>query len=101
MISSNKPAIFALIFFLFNQLGSIIDGRENSFFSKSGEVIPNDFFWCYASSKQIKNLPNHYSGIFESRNTMADFAVNNNVLINFDSHETKNDNSVYKLFARK
>mgnify|MGYP001559016131 CR=1 FL=1 len=86
------------IFFLFNQLGSVINSRKNSFLGKSREIVLNDFAYCDASSEQIKNLPDHYSGIFESRSTMTNFAINDNVFVNFSSHINNNDNLIFKSY---
>ena len=86
------------ILFPFNQLRGIIQGREDSFFGEPRKVISNDFIWCNSSSQKIKDLPDHYSGIFESRLSMADFAVNDNKLVNFGSHNANNDNLVFKSY---
>ena len=88
------------IFFLFNQLGSVINGRENSFLSQSRKIVLNDFIYCDTSSQQIENLPDHYSGIPKSRSSMTNFAVNDNVLVDFDSHGYYDANLVYKFFAQ-
>lgn len=86
------------IFFLFDKFRGVIQGRENGFFSESREVISNDFFWCNSSSQQVKNLPNHNSSIFESWLPMTDFAVNDNMPVNFNSHEIDKDNGVFKFY---
>jgi len=89
------------ILFLFNQFRGVINGRENRFLSESGEIILYDFIWSYAGSKQIKDLPDHYSCVFESRNAMTDFAVNYNILVDFDSHGYHEENAIYKCFAQE
>jgi len=89
------------ILFLFNQLGGVINGRENRFLSEPREVVPDDFIWRYTGSKQIEDLPDHYSGIFENRNTVADFAVDYNVLVDFDSHGYYDGKAVYKCFENQ
>ncbi|MEK6984156.1 MAG: LamG-like jellyroll fold domain-containing protein [Nanoarchaeota archaeon] len=84
------------IFFFFNQLRGIVQSRENGFFGKSGEVIFNDSIWCDTSSQQVNYLPDHNSSSLEGRFTMTDFAVNDNILVDFDSHEINNGDVIFK-----
>ncbi|MBI2650740.1 hypothetical protein HYX04_05530, partial [Candidatus Woesearchaeota archaeon] len=86
------------ISFLFKDLGGIVHSREDGFFSELREVVPDDFVNSDASAYQGEYLPYHNSGAFESEHSMTDFAVSNNKLINFGSHNIDNDNSVYKTF---
>ena len=86
------------IFFLFEKLGGVVNSRQDGFLRELREVVSHNFFWSYASAYQGKNLPNHDSGAFESKLSMADFAVRNNILINFGSHESNKDNPIYKTY---
>jgi len=59
----------------------------------------NYLFNGNSSFKHLQNLPNHDSGTFESRFSMADFTIRNNVLVDFGSHAIDNVKVVYKGFA--
>ena len=87
------------ISFLFNKLRSIIQSRENSIFSKPRKVISNDLFWCNSGSQQIEHLPDHNSSILESGLAMTDFAINDYMLVDFNSHDVNSDNAVFKAIA--
>jgi len=86
------------IFFLLEKFGGIVNSRQDSFFRELGEVVPEDFFRGYASAYQGKNLPYHNSGAFESELSMADFAVRDNVFVDFNSHNVDNNNLLYKTY---
>jgi len=88
------------IFFLFNQLGGVVKSGEYRIFGESGEVILNNLVWRYSCSQQIKNLPYHDSGSFESWFPMTDFALNYNVLIEFDSHKHNYSIVLFKPFVQ-
>lgn len=61
------------------------------------ECLEN-FFNTYASLQHLQNLPHHNSCSLESRGASADFAVRNNEFVDFDSHNTDNDNPLFKTF---
>lgn len=87
------------IFFLFEKLGGVFNSGQDGFLRELREVIPNNLFWSNASSKQGKNLPDHDTGIFESKLSMADFTVSDNEFIDFVSHEPNNRNVVFKDYG--
>ena len=52
----------------------------------------------HSSFNHFQNLPDHYSGTFESWLSMADFAIRYNILVDFYSHAIDNVDTVYKGF---
>ncbi len=88
------------IFFLLEKLGGVVNSRQDSFFRELRKVVSDDFFGGYASAYQGENLPYHNSGSFESELSMANFAVRNNVLVDFNSHNSNNDNEIYKTCGK-
>ena len=54
----------------------------------------------HSSFNHLQNLPDHNSSAFKSWLSVADFAVRNDELVDFDSHEANNDNAVFKDIAQ-
>jgi len=67
--------------------------------SQRREVF-NNFIYANSSFEHLQNLPDHDSSSFKSRLSVTDFSVCNNMLINFDSHDTNDDKQVYKYYAK-
>lgn len=72
---------------------------KNGFFGEFGKIVFENLSYRNSCSKQFNNLPDHNSGAFESWLPMADFAVSDNVFVNFDSHDSMNINEIYKTFG--
>jgi len=83
-----------------SQISSILKSCQDMFFGYSRVVI-EDFINAHSSVEHLKDLPYHDSCALESGLSMADFAVGDNILVNFDSHSNNNDNPIYKTFDRK
>ncbi len=83
----------------FGELGSEVQGGFNVAFSK-GRICFEDFFNRSAVVEHFQDYGNHNSSAFESRLAMADFAVNNNVITNFNSHNVNDKDKVYKDFYK-
>lgn len=88
------------IMFSSYELGSVFQSLPDHIFGQAGVAFKyaSDTF---SSSNQFDNITNQDSGAFECGLSMADFAVRNDVLVNFNSHETNNDPELYKTFALK
>ncbi|MFH1152107.1 MAG: hypothetical protein V1788_03225 [Nanoarchaeota archaeon] len=76
----------------------ILQSCLNMFFCERSYECCNYFFNGNSSFKHFQDLPDHYSGSFESGLSMTDFTVNDNVIINFNSHNDSN-NSEYLKFS--
>jgi len=60
-----------------------------------------NFFSRHATFEHFQDLPDHDSGTLESRSTTANFAVRNNILVNFNSHGINDGIQLFKTFAQK
>src|SRR3989338_3983851 len=80
-----------------SQISRVAQSRLDMLLCQRGIIIDN-LLGTHAAFNHLQNLPDHDPGSIESKLPMANFAVCNNILINFDSHETNDDNSVYKTF---
>ena len=82
----------------FNKASCILQRSFDVLFCEGHQKIIKDFFYRYSCFEQFKNLPDHDSCALESRLSMADFTVCNNILVNFDSHcKNRDDNEIFKL----
>ena len=86
------------MFFFSDEFGSICQNRKNSSACELREIILNNFINTNSCSKQFHNLPDHNSCSFKSRDSSADFSINNNELINFNSHNINNSEEIFKSF---
>ena len=82
----------------FSDLSSKVQGCPDVVLSQ-GRVCFKDFLGGGFIFKHFENYGNHDPSAFESRLSMADFTVNNNILINFNSHILTSDKEVYKSFS--
>ena len=76
----------------------ILKSCQNMFFSNSWVII-EDIINAHSSSKHFQYLPDHYSSAFEGRDPATDFSVNNNIVVDFDSHGNMNNDEIYKTFG--
>ena len=74
---------------------SIMQCSLNMFLSQRRICLKNFFYTC-SSFKHLKNLPDHDPTPVESRLSMADFAVCNNEFTNFNPHNLKEKNELFK-----
>ena len=61
-------------------------------------MVVKDFFDAHSSMEHLQNLPDHNSCALESRSPTANFAVRNNVFVDFNSHTINNDNPLFKSY---
>ena len=61
----------------------------------------NDIVKTLSSFKQFQNRVDHNPSAFESGLSMANFAVSNNILINFGSHRINNGKGVFKAYENQ
>ncbi len=80
-----------------DKLGSVFKSSRNMLPGDRGIVFHN-IFNRFSSSHQLNNIAYQDSGAFESRLSMADFTVRDNILINFDSHGSYNNDALFKLY---
>lgn len=80
-------------------LRSMDERGKNGFLGELGKIVFENLSYRNSCSKQFNNLPNHDSGAFESWLSMADFAVSDNIFVNFDSHDLMNINEIYKTLG--
>ena len=73
----------------------ILKGCQDMLFSDSWMVL-KDFFSAHSSMEHLKDLPDHDSCALESRSSTADFAVPDNVFVDFDSHIANNEKGIFK-----
>jgi len=97
MFSSSRNFSEPNITFSADGLGSILQGVSDHFLSDAG-VTSNNAFYAFPGSDQFNNITNQNPSALKSRLSMADFAVRNYELANFDSHINNNDNLVFKGF---
>ncbi len=83
--SSNKNLILDREQILPSNFCGKFQSRLNMLFSQ-GRISFYDFFSRGSSLQHFQNSSYHNSCAFKSRLSMADFGVNNNVFVNFDSH---------------
>jgi hypothetical protein len=108
------------LFFTFSSLRNLIEGDAeldiistphqaccilqccfNILFSDS-RIIFEDFINAHPSFEHFQDLPDHDSCAFECGLSMTDFAVCNNIFVNFNSHcKDSNNNEIFKLFYNK
>ena len=55
----------------------------------------------HSSLEHLQDLPDHDSCALESRGAAADFAVRNDVFVDFDSHNWDKENALFKGFDEK
>ena len=97
--SSNKNFILGRDKFetSFCELSSKLQSCFDVLFNQ-GRVCFKDFFCSSSIFEHFQNYRNHDSCTFESRLSMANIGINNDIIINFDSHEINNDSSVFKYY---
>jgi len=95
--SSNKNFILHREQILPGDLYSEFQCSINMLFSQ-GRVSFNDFFDRGSGLQHLQNEINHNSSSLENGFSMTDLTVNNNVLINLNSHKNINEQEVYKDF---
>jgi len=88
------------IFITFGDICSVLQSCCDMFFSQGRESF-EDFINICSCLEHFKNLPDHNSSVFESRFTMADFRVNNYIIINFYSHNYRDGGEIFKCFSLK
>ena len=81
-----------------HNIGSVAQGSLDMGFSQ-GREIPNNLIKGHFASQHFKNLPKHNSSAIKGKGSATDFAVRNNVLVDFDSHRKNNPNAVFKDFG--
>ena len=74
-----------------HEIRSVLEGCLNVLLCEGGDKGIHDFFYRNSSFKHFQDLPDHNSSAFEGRLTMTNFRVNNNIFINLDSHEIRDD----------
>jgi len=85
------------IFLFSDEFRSICHNREDSLFCERWKIILENFINANTCSEQFQNLPDHDSCSFECRSSATDFRVNDNVIINLNSHEFSNPDNYLKL----
>ena len=80
-----------------HEISCILQGCFNMLISQGREGF-KDFIDRDISLEHFQNLPNHNSCSYESRLSVTNFSVCNNILINFDSHKNVNEQEVFKDF---
>jgi len=84
-----------------SKISSIMQSCLDVLFCEGCYEACDYLFGRNSSFEHLQDLPDHYSGALKSRLSMADFAVRDNVLIDFDSHEADNGNAVFKPYDDK
>ncbi len=84
----------------FSNLCSEVQSSLNMFFVQRG-VCFEDFFSSSLIFKHFQNYRNHDPSSLKSRLSMTDVAVNNNKLINFNSHKKNEESQIFKLFYNR
>ena len=79
------------------QISCILQCCPDVFFSQGGECF-KDFFKGSSVFKHFQDLPDHDSCTSKSRLSMADFAVRNDIFVDFNSHITQIGNFIFKPF---
>ena len=82
------------------QISCILQCCPDVFFSQGGECF-KDFFKGSSVFKHFQDLPDHDSCTSKSRFSMADFAVRNDIFVDFNSHITQIGNFIFKPFEHK
>ena len=82
------------------QISCIMQGCFDMFFSQR-RIIFENFLDGHSAFKHFQDLPNHNSSAFESRLSMADFTIRDNIFVNFDSHRSQVGNPLFKTFVSK
>src|SRR3989338_8779181 len=98
MFSSSKNFGESDIAFSTDELGSIFECSRNML-PCDRRIVFQNIFNRFACCDHFNNITNHNSGAFKSRLSMADFAVRNNIIVNFNSHERYNASCVFKIFC--
>jgi len=75
----------------------ILQGCLNMLFNDSG-IIFEDFINAHPSFKHLQDLPDHDSGAFESRLSVTNFTVCNDVFVYLNSHNIVNVKDIYKAY---
>ena len=79
-----------------SQVSSIMQSCLNMLLCERCYGTCDYLFNRHSGFKHLQNLPDHNSGAPESGLSMADFAVRNYVLVNFNSHISDNDDVIFK-----
>lgn len=87
------------IFFFSDEFRSVCHNREDSRFCKLRKIVFENVFNSNSCSEQLHDLPNHDPCTFESGGSTTDFTINDNMLVNFDSHNYKYTDKLYKSFS--
>ena len=79
---------------------SITQSCLDLFFSQWSDEMSCDFLNRHPTLQQLKNLPDHNTCSFERRFAVANFTVRNDVLVDFNSHNSLVANELYKGYGR-
>ena len=83
----------------FNKTSCIMQSCFNMLLCEGNKECIKNLFYRNSCFKHLQDLPDHDSCAFESRLSMADFAVCNNIFVNFDSHCNNSTNNDYLSFS--
>ena len=81
-----------------DELGSIFESGRNML-SGDGWVVLQNNLYRLSGRYQLDNIANQNSGALESGLSVADFAVRDDVLVDFDSHNIDTGNALFKGFG--
>ncbi len=71
-------------------------------FSGKGRVVFQNFFSSFPCFQHFQNLPDHYSGSFEGKLSMADFGIRDYVLADLNGfHKMNYGIGIFKPFAQE
>ena len=99
--SSNRNLVVCWDDNIISSFGNIsceLQGCFDMFFCKRDYETGDDIINRDSCFKHLQNLPDHDSGSFESRLSMANLSVCDNILIYFNSHNLDDEEEVYKYF---
>lgn len=85
------------IFFFLNKFRSIVQDRQDSFFTNVRKII---FSYCInadSSSQQFQNLPDHNSCSFKDRLSPTNFTISHNISINLYLHKINSNQDYLNL----
>ena len=86
------------IFFFSDEFRGICQNRKNSRSCEGGKIIMDDFVNANSCSEQFQNLPDHDPCSFKSKGASADFRICNDIFVNLNSHNIKDNNEIFKSF---
>jgi len=82
----------------FSDTCSKLQSCFNMLLREGGYKTSNNFFEGSSVFKHFQDLPDHDSCTSKSRFSMADFAVRNDIFVDFNSHITQIGNFIFKPF---